>query len=506
MINEPLPQEIPAAHALILTQHEHIVSLEQKVNYLTEKYQLLVQEVFGRSSERRHVQWSSPAQQVLELGGEEVRQEAKPEIERVTYERQKASLTEEPKIKGPRFPAELPRVDKVIAPEREPGVEYEVIREEISERLGCNRIQFHVVREIRPVLKIKSSGKIVQSCSTAVLDRCAVEPSFIAQVIENKFCWHLPLYRQEQMLKAQGIEISRDSLIEYVIKSAGLLDPIANCVHSSIIKSGNVHVDETPVMVGKKLGGSKRYKQSYLWPVCSEDEISFHYAASRKRKELDSILKGLHGFCHADGYKVYETYCAKAGITLVCCMGHARREFSRAEVSDPVRVGRIIQLIGKLYEIEADIKDLDPPEKLKNREAKSIPILQEIKLAITEIQSDPKVLPKSQLLKACNYTTTRWKALTVYTTNGTLDIDNLPIERQIRYAALGRKNWLFCASELGAKALATMYSIVNSCRMVGIAPFHYLEDVLVRVQTHPASKVSELTPKNWKLNFTKPVS
>ena len=100
--------------------------------------------------------------------------------------------------------------------------------------------------------------------------------------------------------------------------------------------------------------------------------------------------------------------------------------------------------------------------------------------------------------KACFYALSRWESLMVYTTDPALSIDSLPIERQIRYVALGRKNWMFCASEVGADALAIIYSIINSCRMQKIDPFLYVEDILQRISDVPASKINELLPRNWK--------
>lgn len=505
MTIEPLPDEITAAHAVILKQQQRIVCLEREVTFLKEKFDLLQQQVFGRSSEKRSSSDPQPDQLVLGIVSQNPpEQDNALETQagagqKITYERKKAVATRIPT--GERFPAELPRVDKVINPDKRPGVEYDFVRNDITERLGSNEVEFHVVRVIRPILKEREGQKLVQAPSDALFDRCAVEPSFIAKMLESKFCWFLPLYRQELMLKSNGILMSRDSLIDYTIRSGALLAPIAKVIHQEILDGRNLHIDETPLLVGKTSGHSKHYKQSFLWPISSDEEVSFKYAAGRGKVELKKILPGFQGTLHSDGYAAYKSFCRAQGITQVCCMGHARREFVKAEKSDPNRVNAIIATIKLLYEIEEQIKTEPPAERLRRRQIDALPLLKKLKTQVHEIKNDPRVLPKSQLLKACHYFTSRWQELTVYASDGTLDIDNLSIERQIRYVALGRKNWLFCASEVGAETVAALYTIINSCRMANVSVFDYLSDVLVRVQTHPKSQLRDLMPKIWKIKF-----
>jgi transposase len=393
---EPLPDEITVAHAVISKQQHRIVSLEHEVTYHKEKFNLLQRQIFGRSSERRTNSEPQPDQLTLEIVSQNTPAQDKAlaaqagAVQKIIYERKKAVATRIPT--GERFPAELPRVDKVIPPETKPGVEYEFVRNDITERLGGNEIEFHVVRTIRPILKEREGGKLIQAPSDALFDRCAVEPSFIAKMLESKFCFFIPLYRQELMLKGSGIVMSRDSLIDYTIRSGALLTPIATVIHQEILNGGNLHIDETPVLVGKASGHGKHYKQSYLWPISSGEEVSFTYAAGRGKVELKKILPGFQGTLHSDGYAAYKSFCSTQGITQVCCMGHARREFVKAEASDPDRVSAILATIKLLYEIEDQIKKDPPLERLKRRQIDSLPLLKKLKAQVHEIETDPRVL------------------------------------------------------------------------------------------------------------------
>ena len=294
-------------------------------------------------------------------------------------------------------------------------------------------------------------------------------------------------------------------MIDYVIRSAEVLAPIGNATFESILQSSKIYVDETPVIVKKnekKPGADKYYTKSYLWPVLGDqDEIVFPYTAGRARKELFELIEGYEGFIQCDGYSAYEAFCAKENAIMVSCWAHVRRYFVDAEESDPYRVSAALEFIRELYKIEATARDLSPPERQQLRRERSVPVLKQFRAWLTETMATPEVLPKSLLFQACSYALERWESLNVYTTNGILDIDSNAIERQFRPVALGRKNWLFCASEVGAEAVAIMYSLIGSCKLQNINPERYLEDVLLRVDSHPADKVQDLLPRIWKSKF-----
>jgi transposase len=200
----------------------------------------------------------------------------------------------------------------------------------------------------------------------------------------------------------------------------------------------------------------------------------------------------------ADAYNGYDALFAQGHAIEVACWAHARRKFFDAQDTDPARAAEMLVLIGDLYEIETRAKQ----EKLERdqiqalRQKESQPILEGIEKRL--VLWGPQVLPKSPIGQALGYAQGQWQALNRYLDDGILDIDNNLAERTLRMVAIGRKNWLFVGHDNGGHRAAIMYSLVASCKLCGIDPFAYLRDVLERISTHPASRIGELLPRNWK--------
>ena len=150
-------------------------------------------------------------------------------------------------------------------------------------------------------------------------------------------------------------------------------------------------------------------------------------------------------------------------------------------------------LWGRLYEIESRAKK----ENYSNTQLlEAMPILNEIKAVLDEYKDC--VLPKSPMGKAITYSLNQWEALLRYLEDPTLSIDNNISERVLRMVVIGRLNYMFAGSEAGARRAANIYSLVASCKLNEIDPFAYFRDVLTRISTHPADKIDELLPGNWK--------
>ena len=152
-----------------------------------------------------------------------------------------------------------------------------------------------------------------------------------------------------------------------------------------------------------------------------------------------------------------------------------------------------------LTQIENETKDLNPDERLWIRQQRAVPILAKFKEWIIEVY--PKEPPNSPIRKAANYCLKRWDPLTYYTKDGNVPFSTNDLERMMKSIAIGRKNFLHASSELGARAVAILYSLVLTCKGHAIDPFYYLSDVLRRVGEHPASKVAELLPHTWRILF-----
>ncbi len=498
---EILPVDLTSSHleilryrAEVVNQRTEITKLEREVEYFKERLALTLAKIFGRSSEKRAAE-VSPAQMLLFSSSEEPAEESPANTEQVSYSRSKRQSLEGKVPSGVRFPDHLPRVDKII--DEGEGV---VISQKVSERLAAHPNAFYVKRTIRKTRKV-GGVPVTPGLAPEVIETKTVDLSFLVYVIIAKYVWHLPLYRQEQILKSQQIRLSRDSLIRYVIGVASLLKPIYVAVGVELFSGNHLFGDETPVMVGSTKNGIKKFEQAWFWTFLGESGCAFYHSPSRAYKEVEPLIKSFRGHFQSDGYKVYDKM-AKAypEITLVGCWAHSRRKFVDAEKgSNAPEAKQALRYIRALYRVEARIREAkQPPDILKLRQRFSSKILKLFHKWLKAKASDPNLLPKTLFGTAVRYTLKRWEPLCCFVSNPKLTIDSNAVEREIRPVALGKKNWLFCASEEGAEASAILYSLIASCRLANVDPATYLFDVLERISHHPASKVKELIPVNWK--------
>jgi transposase len=244
-----------------------------------------------------------------------------------------------------------------------------------------------------------------------------------------------------------------------------------------------------------------------MWPVYGErDEICFLYYPSRSAEHVREAL-GLTPPAGAvlvsDGYYAYERYAAAVGLTRAQCWAHTRRKFFDALDVEPERANFALDLIGKLYEIEVKIREqgLSGAAKRALRQAEAKALAHRFFNWVDEQFEAQGFLPSSPLTKALAYTRERRAALEVYLADPEVPIDTNHLERALRAIPMGRRNWLFAWTELGAKQVGIIQSLLVTCRLHNVDPYDYLVDVLQRVGEHPASRVHELTPREWKQHF-----
>jgi hypothetical protein len=226
----------------------------------------------------------------------------------------------------------------------------------------------------------------------------------------------------------------------------------------------------------------------------------YEFRRGRSRDGPSGFLTGFQGYLQVDGYGGYDEVVEKSNrrIIRVACWAHVRRYFINAEKSDPELAIEMIGMIRALYAIEREARqrELAPDERLALRRERALPILEAIGSWL-EAKKD-YVLPSSPIGEAVTYALGQWDALQRYAQDGILEIDNNLTEQAVRPVALGRKNWLFFAREAGGHRAATIFSLVHSCKELGIDPSAYLKDVLDAVSTTPQSRVHELTPLGWR--------
>jgi hypothetical protein len=342
----------------------------------------------------------------------------------------------------------------------------------------------------------------------AVVEKSFADVSFLAGLLIDKLTYHLPLYRQHQRLKAAGVNVVRSTLTHMVHRTAELLEPIYEAQLRSILSGEVLAMDETPIKAGRKRRPPPergRMRTGYFWPIYGDrDEIAFPFSPTRGTDVVREALKTFGGTLLSDGYKVYDRYAQEVNrIVHAQCWAHTRRHFVDAESAEPKRTSRALDLIGAMYDKETKMKamDLSPEKALAYRGEHTKPIVDQFFEWLENTLETDALLPTNPFTKATRYALAREKALRVFLEYPNVPMDTNHLERAIRPIALGRKNWMFCWTEIGAKYIGIIQSLLSTCRLHEVDPYTYLVDVLQRIDDHPARDVEQLTPRVWKEKF-----
>lgn len=486
--------------------------LQLKVNRLEQQLRWFKRQLFGEKSEQFDMT-DNPHQMtiadVLKDLPELPRLEDE-EKQTVSYQRGKAKkdhLDGTPDDSGLRFDESVPVEEiKLSSPELE-GADadnYDVIGYKNTYRLAKRPESYVILKYIRTVLKEKSTLTIITPpAPDNVLDKSLADVSFLAGMLVDKFCYHLPLYRQHQRLEHNGIKVARSTLTNLVKRSIALLKPIAQAQQENVLMSRVLAMDETPIKAGKKEKG--KLNRAYFWPIYGEqDEVSFSFSTRRTMQHVEEQLGNFTGTLITDGYTVYEQYQQKnTAITHAQCWVHSRRYFERAKEVEPEASAIALTYIARLYTLESHIKQqtMTENEKLSYRQQHSKPVVEAFYSWCHQQRQRIDLVNSNPLTKALKYIEKRKAELSVYLENPAVPMDTNHLERALRVIPMGRKNWLFCWTEIGAEHVAIIQSLLTTCKLQQVNFYDYLVDVLQRISCHPASQVKELTPRLWKQKF-----
>jgi hypothetical protein len=323
----------------------------------------------------------------------------------------------------------------------------------------------------------------------------------------DKFVDHLPIYRQIERFKREGIKIPSSTINGWQESICNLLEPLYENLKHRVLSQGYLQVDETPIQVldkskkGLPAGRHGKTHRGYHWVYYSplEKTVLFDYREGRSREGPAKLLKDFKGYLQTDGYKVYELFAGRKDITLLNCMAHARRGFEKALDYDKDNAEYAMGMFQKIYAVERKAKEqnLTPEQRHTLRLDESLPLLNELGKWIADTYKT--VLPKSPTGKAMAYCIPRWDNLMYYLKDGSLEIDNNLAENAIRPIALGRKNYLFAGSSRGAERAAMFYSFFGTCKKNDVNPFEWLKRVLEVIPEYKISKLDELLPQNLEL-------
>lgn len=463
-----------------------VAELTARLKWYEEQFRLARHRQFGAASER-----TPPEQMHLGLFNEpEVEadpKQAEPDLETITYQRRKPRRQREAVLED--LPVEtveyhLPAQEQVCPSCHEP---LHVMSTEVRRELKVIPAQVKVVQHVRHVYSCRRCERegtetpvLTAPMPKPALPGSLASPSLLALVMTQKYVDALPLYRQEQQFDRLGISLSRQTLANWMIQaSTRWLEPLYQRLHTHLLAQPVLHSDETTLQVLREEGRAAE-TPSYLWLYrtgrVGPSIVLYDYQRTRGGEHPKKFLTGFRGYLHVDGYPGYHKV---EGVTLVGCWAHARRKFAEALKALPdtkqkaaVTAREGLEFCNRLFTIERDIRDAPDEERVRVRSERSRPVVDAF-LAWLKAQS-PRVLPKSALGQAIAYCLAQWDKLVVFLQDGRLELDNNRSERSIKPFVIGRKNWLFSNTPRGAKASATIYSIIETARENGLNPLAYL--------------------------------
>ena len=421
----------------------------------------------------------------------------------VTYEKTNKQI--QPGHKGrPGWPASLRREEQIFYPEGIDLAKAKKIGEDFTETLAYKPGELFVKRKVRPKYLDEATNRILQApAPNRAFEKSNVDASLVAQMITDKYIDHLPLYRQLKRYSRLGVIISDSTSGDWVAAAAKIIMPLYEAHKQLILGCHYLYADETTIKVLESERKNSTHL-GYYWVYQSQEQnlVLFDYQTGRGREGPRHILNEYQGYLQTDGYGVYEQFADKPGITLLCCLAHARRKFSEGQSNNKDIASHVLTEIQKLYAIERQLTDnvITGDQKLRYRAENAMPILKELGIWMKEKYM--QVLPRSAIGKALAYSLKRWDKLSLYATTSECNIDNNPVENSIRSVALGRKNYLFAGSHEAAQRAAMFYSLLATCKNHLINPYDWLHDVLNRIANHPQKGIEELLPQNWKPNTT----
>jgi transposase len=331
-------------------------------------------------------------------------------------------------------------------------------------------------------------------------------PHLLAEITVGKFGLHLPLTRQSTVFAQEGVDLDVSTLCDWIGAVAVATQPLSALITEHVLKAERLHADDTPVPVLAK----GKARTGRLWTVVRDDRpfagadppaAVYFYSPDRKGEHPQSFLKSYSGILQADAYpgfgQLYEPGRVIGAATEAACWAHARRKFFElAELKKAPFAVEAVKRIDVLFAIEREINGRPPDERRSVRAAQSKPLVEDLERWLRAQRG--RLSPKSEIAKGIDYMLRRWASFALFLEDGRVCLSNNAAERAIRGIAVGRRNWTFAGSDVGGHRAAALYTLVETCKLNEVDPRAWLADVLARLPEHPAKRLAELLPWNWK--------
>lgn len=463
-------------------------------------------QLFGPKSEKlSNIPLDAPLLPGFDFGDEVITEEKK---EQISYERKKA-------VKKGSCTLELPgnmEVRETIheLPEEKlideaTGEELVEIGRESTDKLASCPAKYYIKRDTYVKYAVRNnplSGVIQQSSADSVLKGSKFDESFMAEVVTAKLAYHLPFYRQQEMLQCFGIKIERQTLSSLFVNLGDKLEILYNEMKSSALECGYLFTDDTPVRMLEPGSGKTREARMWIYEAAHPDVPAYKvydFSINRSYDHPFNFLKNFKGIIHGDAFGAYVKLDKDKDnqISWASCWVHARRYFLEAQSGDQELKQDILKSIRNLYRYEKIAWKHDAETRLKIRNQYERPIVNEIFEKLWHKIKTEILLPKSKQTEAIKYMLNHEKNFKLYLDDPNIKIDNNSAEQSMRKVVLGKKNWMFVGSPKAGKSMAVLYSFVQTCRALKINPQAYLEDIFRRLPGQPHKNLRELLPDQW---------
>jgi transposase len=509
--DDSLPNDVETLKSMLIAERAARMAAEGEATYralLIEKLKYTINklrhEQFGPSSERGALLDQLELQLAdLEEDAAQAEAAAAEKITVPSFERRKPARRP--------LPEHLPR-ERIVYPVPSAcpccgDSRLRKIGEDVTETLELIPRQWKVIQHVREKFSCRACEAITQPPAPShPIARGRAGPKLLAHVLFSKYGLHLPLNRQSAVYAREGIDLEVSTLADWVGAAAATLMPLVDEIQAHVFAAQRIHADDTTVPVLAK----DKTRTGRLWTYVRDDRpfagpdppaAVFFYSRDRGGEHPEQHLAGYAGLMQADAYagfnRLYEANRKPGPVIEAACWAHGRRKFfDLARLNKAPIAVEAVERIDVLFAIEREINGMSPQERVRMRHELSRPLLIELETWLREQRG--RVSKNSDTGKAINYSVKRWAALTRFLDDGRLCMSNNAAERELRAVAIGRKNWTFAGSDEGGRRAAAIYTLIATAKLNDVDPQAWLADILARLPDHPAKRIHELLPWNWR--------